>query len=301
MRAREIMGLGTAIAVAAAVTGCLGLPFPDGTSATSAMPQAAGLSPIGATLDTDKYFPLQRTFKWVYGVTITTPAGTSSAEDTTQITSLTDTGTQTASYTSTRTVGDTLVSQEQGTITKTSSQITLSGSGGTEILSLPFRNGADWTSGTLSAHSYAVESLTVGSKTYKDLIAVAYAKDSEIKAVRWFASGYGIVKQVSRLVQDGETVTVTSELKSAKLSAVTGVLLAPLGLNMTIGATASLVYQVTYDDGSTDKDLLISVASSSVATVANGTVTAVGPGSTILTARSNQDPTKAATLSLSVN
>ena len=54
-------------------------------------------------------------------------------------------------------------------------------------------------------------------------------------------------------------------------------------------------------DGSTDRDLILSTASQSIATVTTaGVVSGVGVGTTLLTARSGQDPTQAATLSITV-
>lgn len=264
---------------------------------------ASGLSPISSVLGIEKYFPLARTFTWTYRVT-SAGATTETSQEVTRIDAVSEAGdTKTATYTTTRQSGETLLSQGTGTITQSPYQLTFAGDGGTEIISLPLQSGKEWASGTLTARSYLVERLTVLDKTYKDVMAIAYVKDGETRAVRWFAPDVGIVKQVARITVSQEPVTVTSELLSARVSAVTAVSLAPLGLSLAPHATASVTAQVRYDDGSVGREVALSVADPGVATVtADGLVTALGSaGSTVLTARSTQDSTKVATASIVVN
>lgn len=286
------------------LTGCSGAYYTE-LSQTSSTKTAGSnsMAPVSALTDSDRYLPLKRTYTWVYQVTISTPATTSFAEDTTVIDTLSDlTSQKTAGYTSSRKIGGVLVSQDTGTITQSYSTLTFAGNGGSETISLPFRAGNTWTSGTFTARCYAIDRLQVGAKEFRDVMAIAYERDGEVRVLRYFALGYGIVKQVVKTTLNADTVTVVSELSSARVSTVTGVSIVPNALNLTVSGTAILTPRVQYEDGSADSALLLTVASQSVATVtALGVVTATGTGSTVLTARSTQDGTKAATLSITVN
>lgn len=304
MNATRVM-VGTALGALLA-SGCMasGVTLDAASVPQGAMTSTAGgLGPISAVLGIEKYFPMQRTYTWTYAVTIA-GATTTTAQEVTRIDSVSESaGTKTATYTSTRQDGETLLAQGTGTITQSGSLLTIAGDGGTELISLPLQSGKEWVSGTLTARSFAVERLTVQGKTYKDVMAIAYSKDGETKAVRWLAPDVGIVKQLARLSSDGEVVTLTSELKAAKVSAVTSVSLSPLSLALSRNATGSVSAQVRYDDGSLGREYTLSLADPGMATVTTAGLVTAGSatGSTVLTARSTQDSTKTATMSLIIN
>jgi len=297
---------GTAL-VALLATGCMSsvLTTSSRDAASQGVPNsvAGGIAPISSVLGIEKYFPMQRTYTWTYQVT-SVGSSTRTAQEVTRIDSVSDSGgTKTATYTTTRQEGSTLVAQSSGTMSLSSYQLTIAGDGGSETISLPMQSGKEWASGTLAARSYLVERLVVQGKTYKDVMAIAYTKDGETKAVRWFAPDVGIVKQVARITSNGEAVTVTSELTAAQVSAVTAVSLSPMSLTLSRNATATVSAQVRYDDGSIGREVTLSVADPGVATVTEGGLVTAGAatGTTVLTARSTQDSTKAATLSVIVN
>lgn len=300
---RRLVG---AVLLSFSVSACASASFAPTSvsdSASGRSPTAGAVAPISSVLGIEKYFPLQRTYTWTYLVT-SVGTSTRTGQEVTRIDAVSEaSGTKAATYTTTRHEEGMLVAQGSGTMTLSSYQLTIAGDGGSEIISLPLQSGKEWASGTLMARSYLIERLVVQGKTYKDVMAIAYTKDGETKAVRWFAPNVGIVKQVARLTSNGEVVTVTSELTSAKVSAVTAVSLAPLSLTLNRNATASVSAQVSYDDGSVGRELTLSMADPGVATVtAAGLVTAgSATGSTVLTARSDQDSTKVATLSVVVN
>ncbi|HEY9764782.1 MAG TPA: Ig-like domain-containing protein [Chroococcales cyanobacterium] len=258
--------------------------------------------PIDSVLGIDRYYPLDRTFTWTYRVTSLEEGKTTFAEDVTRIDSVSGSGSyKTATYTSSRRESGNLVAQGTGTISQNSSTLTISGGGGSETIVLPLTPGRTWTSGTLEGRCYSVGSLEVAGKTYKDVLAIAYTKDGETRAVRWMAPGVGVIKQLASIQMDGKKVEELSELLKAQVSAVTSVSMTPLSLSLSQGATASVRAQVFYDDGSIGREFSFSTRDPSVVTVnSEGLVRGILPGNTILTALSSQDSTKAATISIEV-
>ena len=83
---------------------------------------------------------------------------------------------------------------------------------------------------------------------------------------------------------------------------VTSVVLTPTSANIKIGGAATLTVAVTYNDSSTDSDVVWSSSAPSVATVStSGVVTGVATGSATITATSNIDPGKFATAPITVS
>lgn len=292
--------------IALLLAGCDGpsrLPFgqADIPNSVGASTNLAAGEPIGNVLGIDRYYPLERTYTWTYQVTITDPDGTKRSEDIRDITRIESvSGNKSAQYSSARWTNGQLTSQSTGTIEQTMVSLTISGGGGTETISLPLTNGKTWTSGTLEARCFTVGNLTVKGVSYQDVMAIAYTKDHETRAVRWFAPGVGIIRQAARVKSDGQEIEVLSELTKAQVSAVTMVSLAPASLDLTVGATASVNAQVFYDDGSIGRECTLASLDPGVATVNNGVVRGIAAGTATLKAISAQDSTKAATISVKV-
>lgn len=248
----------------------------------------------------DRYYPIKRTYTWTYQVTIKDASGNKTVSDVMRIESVSgDTIDKSATYTTTRKEGNTLLALENGTLTQTSTSLTISGDGGTEVINLPLTSGTNWISGGLDARCYSVGNLTVQGKAYQDVMAIAYTKDGETKAVRWLAPGIGIIKQLSRITVNGAATEVTSELQQAQLSAVTSVSLLPATVSLAVGATASLNAHVSYDDGSIGKEYTLVSADRNIAWInSSGYLEGMGTGTTSVTAISQQDSSKFATMSV---
>ena len=84
--------------------------------------------------------------------------------------------------------------------------------------------------------------------------------------------------------------------------AVTGVTLAPTSATLTLGETETVTLIPTVLPGdATDKTVTWTTSNASVATVADGVVTAVAVGTATITATSNDDATKTATCTVTVS
>lgn len=294
------------ISLGSMLSGCIapGSLSPASVQTTAAGSPNGAMTPISSVLGLERYYPLKRTFTWTYRVTQTGSASTKVTQNVTRIDTMTEAGgTKSATYLDTQSENGIITAIATGSILETSTSLTIAGSGGSETIALPLQAGRDWTSGVLSAHTFAVDVLTVQGRRYKDVIGISYTKDNEVRAVRWLAPGYGIVKQVAKIVQNGEPYTLTSELVSALLSSVTAVSLTPGTLTISRGATASVNAQVSFDDGSISREYEFSTSPEGFVSVAQNGVATAGQatGSVTLTARSTQDATKYATASLTVN
>ncbi len=311
MTLRNLLGA----ALLAILAGCPATSLGTGKAPTTAIPDSLNLSGLPGPIDaatSDRYYPLDRFFSWTYAVSIVSGGATTSAEDTVRIETLSAGTTRSGTLSIKRFVGGTLVFDRPGTLSVSPTEISLSREGNAEIIKLPLKTGNEWTSGTLTARSLKVETLEVGAKTYSDLIGIAYSRDGEVVAVRWLAPGAGIVKQLTRSKADGAVVETTSELLSSKTVAVSKVTLSPAAsFSLTPTATAEISAIVAMaEDGLYSQDIAFSSSNTTIATVTKGastpsglkaTVTAIGTGSVTITAKSDQDPTKLASLSVEVN
>ncbi|MBM3270914.1 MAG: hypothetical protein FJZ01_25050 [Candidatus Sericytochromatia bacterium] len=259
----------------------------------------------------DQYYPLQPFFSWTYAVQIVSNGATTSAEDVVRIESLSSGGTRTGTLSIKRTIGGNLVFDGIGALQVSGTEVSISRDGPAEIIKLPLKAGNEWSSGTLKARSFKVARLVAGGKTYQDLIGISYSKDGEVVAVRYLAPGVGIVKQLTRGKADSAVVETHSELTSARIVAVAKVTLTPAAsFSLTPGATAAISAVVAMaEEGLYSQDLSFSSSNALIAAVVKGTsaptglkatVTAISTGSATITAKSDQDPTKLATISVEV-
>lgn len=273
----------------------------DGSVLATPYPASIGNS-LGTLTAIDRYYPIKRTYTWTYRVTIKDSSGTKTVSDVMRIESVTgDSVNKQATYTTTRKEGSNLLALENGTLTQTSTTLTITGDGGTDVINLPLTSGTSWSSSGLEARCYSVGGLTVQGKAYQDVMAISYSKDGETKAVRWLAPGVGIVKQLTRITVNGAATEVTSELQQAQLSAVTSVSLLPATLSLPLNNTASINVNVYYDDGSVGKEYTLVVADPNIAEInASGYLVGVASGSTSVTAIAQQDSSKFATMSVTV-
>ena len=131
-------------------------------------------------------------------------------------------------------------------------------------------------------------------------------------AARLLATRKCIVKQLHRTKSEAGDIEIISELVQAYTVGVAAISLSPTStISLTPAATAAATALITMDeDGLTSQEITFSSSNQSVATIAKGgsgvtglkaVVTAVATGSAIISARSDQDPTKIATVSVTVN
>lgn len=305
------------LALFATLAGCAAsgelASFGTGTRAGPSGDLSTVGTPVGLdSLPTERYFPLKRFFSWTYAVSIKSKTATASAEDTLRVENLTGSSGLEGKLSLKRTMGGTLVLDVAGTVSQASNAITINLADRVETIQLPLKAGAEWTSGTLKARSFKVDKLTVAGTTYTDLVGITYTRDGEVVAVRWLAPRKGIVKQLSRTKSDGSDIEVVSELTKAYTIGVAAISLSPTAtISLTPAATAGISALLAMEeDGLTSQEITFSSSNNAVASVAKsgtdatgrlkGTVTGVATGSAVITAKSDQDPTKVATVSVEV-
>ncbi len=112
-------------------------------------------------------------------------------------------------------------------------------------------------------------------------------RHARLKRVHWAADGTPILKMTydNELLEENQTVKVNVKISAGVTDVVpvTGVTLDQTTLNLTVGGTADLKATVL-PDNATDKTVTWSSDKESVATVANGKVTAVAAGTAKITA-----------------
>ena len=315
-RSTLIPGIMAAALATLAIAGCsavrsgafLGVPAPMSSDNVSTSGLPVGLDSVAI----ERYFPLKRFFSWTYAVLIKAKDGTTEAQDTLRVETLAETSSKSGTLSLKRSIGGTTVFEGEGTVNQSSNLISINLIDRVETIELPLRAGLEWTSGTLSARSFKVDKLVVAATTYRDLIGISYTRDGEVVAARWLAPRKGIVKQLQRTKSEAGDIEIISELVQAYTVGVAAISLSPTStISLTPAATAAATALITMDeDGLTSQEITFSSSNQSVATIAKGgsgvtglkaVVTAVATGSAIISARSDQDPTKIATVTVTVN
>ncbi|MBP3251303.1 MAG: Ig-like domain-containing protein [Prevotella sp.] len=142
--------------------------------------------------------------------------------------------------------------------------------------------------------------LTVGSS--ETLTATVIPDNATDKSVTWTTSNASVVTVANGTVtavapgtatitvtaNDGSDVTATCEVTVIQLT--TGVSLNKVNATLAVGSTETLTATV-YPTDATDKSVTWKTSNEAVATVANGTVTAVAPGTATITVTSSNGST----------
>lgn len=145
------------------------------------------------------------------------------------------------------------------------------------------------------------------------LTATVTGDEGTDQTVTWSSNAPNIVSvdngKITALTAGTATITATSTADSAKSGTctikvksavpVTGVTLNPSSLTLTVGGTGTLTATVE-PKNATNQNVTWSSSSEAVATVSNGTVTAVGAGEATITAESEANPDIKATCTVTV-
>jgi hypothetical protein len=298
-------------AAAVAVTGCPGLGAGNVPLGGVLSEKAAGFAgPIEGIVAIEEYFPLKAFFRWTYAVTIVSGTATTSAQDVVRVETYSETD-KSGKLSFKRIENGTTTLQATGDIKVSSSAITLTRDGLTEVVAIPLKEGLTWTSGRLTASSFKVPKLTVGATTYESLIGITYSLDNEVLGIRYLAPKVGVVRTLTRQKDAAKTYLITSDLQDSRTVALTSVSFSPTTTQtLTKGATAAVAASALREDGLSTRELTFSSSHPAVATIAAGSetstglgavITAVGTGTATVSVVSDQDPTKLATLSVVVN
>jgi uncharacterized protein YjdB/formylglycine-generating enzyme required for sulfatase activity len=144
------------------------------------------------------------------------------------------------------------------------------------------------------------------------LTATVSPSNATNKAVTWISSNTGVATVsggVVIAVSAGTAVIVATTADGGKTATCVvtvnqppaSVSLSPTSITLTMGTTTTAALTATVNpSNATNKNVSWSTNNSNVAIMNNGLVTAVGPGSAIITVRSDADNTKTATCSVTV-
>ena len=136
------------------------------------------------------------------------------------------------------------------------------------------------------------ENVTCGSSNGEDYITISAPFEGTATVTGWY-NPYSTAIQYSLEISIPGYVAPTVN--------VTGVSLSETTASMTVGGDALTLTATVAPDNATDKSVTWTTSDASVATVADGVVTAVGAGTATITATSNDDATKTATCTVTVS
>ena len=147
----------------------------------------------------------------------------------------------------------------------------------------------------VSSVSLSPASLELEEGQTATITATVNPSNATRKTVSWSSSNASVTTvsggKVTAVAAGSATITATADGKSAtctvtvkkKVIAVTGITLNPTSVTITVGETATLTATVSPADA-TDKTVTWSSSDAKIATVKDGTVTAVAAGTTKITA-----------------
>lgn len=140
------------------------------------------------------------------------------------------------------------------------------------------------------------EDLTLTEGESVTLTATVLPENAADKTIKWCSSNEGVVMIASNgkakaLIVGSAEITATAGEKTdfititvaSKTIPVTGISLNPCSLTITVGESQTIVTEITPSDA-TDKSVTWSSSNPTVASVENGTVTGLKPGSVTITA-----------------